>query len=75
MERASANRLHQANTRAPPLSRGFTIAFPASAAMIRTAVQWEQWVLTSVSRDSYHAGHLGCSKNYLYLEPRYGIEP
>ena len=39
------------------------------------AVQWEQWVLTSVSHDSCHAGYPICSKNYLYLEPRYGIEP
>ena len=26
------------------------------------AVRWEQWVLTSVSRDSFHAGHPSCSK-------------
>ena len=29
------------------------------------AVQWEQWVLTSVSHDSCHAGYQICSKNYL----------
>ena len=39
------------------------------------AVLREQRVLTSVSRDSCHAGHPTCSKNCLYLEPRYGIEP
>jgi len=39
------------------------------------AVQWEQWVLTSVSHDSCHDGRLICSKTCLHLEPRYGIEP
>jgi hypothetical protein len=39
------------------------------------AVQWEQWVPTNVSLDSFYAGHLNCSKNCAYLEPCYGIEP
>ena len=39
------------------------------------AVQWEQRVLESVSRGSCHAGYASCSKNFIYLEPRYGIEP
>ena len=39
------------------------------------AVQWELWVLTSVSRDPFHAAYLIRSKKYPYLEPRYGIEP
>ena len=48
-----------------------TVIPPAGA----LAVQWEQWVLTSVSRDSFHANHQSCSKKCPYLEPRYGIEP
>jgi hypothetical protein len=39
------------------------------------AGQWEQWVLTSVSRGSCHAGHPNCSKKFFYLQSRYGIEP
>lgn len=58
-------------------------ALPGSRVVDRTviprcrafAVQWEHWVLTSVSRDSFRAGHSSCSKNRLYLEICYGIEP
>jgi hypothetical protein len=34
-----------------------------------------KWVLTTVPRDSFHEGRPSCSRNHLYLEPRYGIEP
>jgi hypothetical protein len=46
-----------------------------SNSCLALAVQWELWVLTSVSRDPFHAAYLIRSKKCLYLEPRYGIEP
>jgi hypothetical protein len=79
--------LHQADIGALPLAgipgwcggdrgrRGMTSGGCPRYSRRALAVQWEQWVPTNVSLDSFHAGHLNCSKNCVYLEPRYGIEP
>ena len=32
-------------------------------------------MLASGSRDSFHASHSNCSKNFLYVEPVSGFEP
>ncbi len=55
--------------------RAMTSAAALSSSCRAVTVPLEPWVLTSVSRDSFHASHLSCSKNCFYLELRYGIEP